>query len=694
MGNYIKLEGKFVEPEEARNYKGFSYKNYLKTKAIFGTIKINKLENLVKKDNNIFLMIREKIRWKISKIISSNLKHKQSNIMKGILLGDTSQIDEETKEKFKIANISHILAISGMHVTYIVLSVELLVGRILGKRKTYYIKILTLIIYMIITGFSPSITRAGIMGILVIVSKLIYKQVDLLTSMSISVMIILIKNPYSIMDIGLQFSYLAVISIIVFYSILKESLNKILEKYSKKKNLPKLKKLSDNRILDIIFVTVSVQIIVLPISIYYMNIINPYFIITNLLVGIIIGPIVLISIILIIFSIIFSKIVIIKKEFYILEKLIDILLMISNLSEIPFSKLYIPTPRTYDLIVYYFILLIAIATYMIYVRHPDTNTSKRCKNLISVLKYKIYYKNYYNKRIILVKIITLISLIILIFNVIIFINKDLEIHFVDVGQGDCSFIITPMKKTILIDGGGSQTKDLGKSTLLPYILDRGFNKIDYIFITHFDTDHVKGLLTIMKEINVKRVFISAQVEESNNYKEFVNIIKKKNIKYSVLKRKQKIKIEKGVEINVLWPESDKKEKISKISKPLNNNSLVLKLEYKNFSMLFTGDIEKEAEERIYEEYKREEKRLKSDILKVAHHGSKTSTYEKMLDIIDPKVALIGVGKDNMFGHPANEVIDRLNNRKIILYRTDKNGEVSIYVKNKNNIKIKSMYKNE
>ena len=190
--------------------------------------------------------------------------------------------------------------------------------------------------------------------------------------------------------------------------------------------------------------------------------------------------------------------------------------------------------------------------------------------------------------------------------------------------------------------------------MLPYILDRGYNKIDYIFISHFDSDHVGGILTILEEIKVGQVVINKQIQNSENYEQFLKIVKEKRIKVKQVKKGDRVNIEKNLFFDILWP-------IEKqiTENPLNNNSMVAKLQYKNFSMLFTGDIEEIAEKEILKNVSKE--KLKADVLKVAHHGSKTSTTNEFLNLVKPKIALIGVGKNNNFGHPNEEVIERLGN---------------------------------
>ena len=164
-----------------------------------------------------------------------------------------------------------------------------------------------------------------------------------------------------------------------------------------------------------------------------------------------------------------------------------------------------------------------------------------------------------------------------------------------------------------------------------------------------------GLLTILQELPVEKIIICKQGENSENYEQFKQITQGKKI-YTV-KKGDEILIEKNLKLQILWPKEELiKENI------LNNNSIVVKINYKNFSMLFTGDIEQIAEKQIMQEYKNTNL-LKSTILKVGHHGSKTSSTQEFIEQIKPKIALIGVGENNTFGHPNENVISRLQNMR-------------------------------
>ena len=197
------------------------------------------------------------------------------------------------------------------------------------------------------------------------------------------------------------------------------------------------------------------------------------------------------------------------------------------------------------------LIIVLFCIYIIYSEKNPNNTQIRIKNLIALIKINIR-KN--KKR---VKAIVLFLLIILI--VIKVIPQKMNIYFIDVGQGDSTFIVTPNNKTILIDGGGSTSKefDIGKNTLVPYVLDRGFTKIDLIIVSHFDDDHVGGVLTVMEELKVCQVIISKQEENSENYKKFKEIVKEKKIKVKVVNKGDRLHIEKNIFIDILWPNNEK-----------------------------------------------------------------------------------------------------------------------------------------
>lgn len=484
-GDKIEFMGEYIRPEKRRNYKGFDYSNYLKQLKIYGTMKITNVKVIEERKANPIFQISNEIKTKIISNTKETLDEETSSILLGLILGNKDDIDENIEENFRSAGMAHILAVSGMHVTYVILGLSLIMKKILGKRRNYIFCICVLIVYMFITNFSASVTRAGIMGIIMILSKIFYRKNDIYTALSISLFIILIYNPFLIQSLGLLLSYGGVIGIIILNKSILSILKNIKIKNKKYKYFikPKIQNSLD-KIKEIISVSISVQIFIFPIAIYNLNTFNPYFFISNLLLSIVIGPIIIIGFLFIIVILINYQI---TKLFIEPIKIgIKISIYISKIGKLPFSNIYIPTLSLFSIFIYYFIIVILLVTYKIYSTKKPNMTQIRAKNLIALIKFKI--KNNIKK------VKNLIIIICVVIIVISFIPRNLKIYFIDVGQGDSTLIVTPHNKTILIDGGGSENSDydIGQNTLLPYILDRGYNTIDTIIISHFDSDHVRS----------------------------------------------------------------------------------------------------------------------------------------------------------------------------------------------------------
>ena len=657
-GDVIYIIAKFNKPEKARNYKGYDDSIYLKSKGFYGRADATYIENAyIRYNNNWIQNICNNIKSDISSKLCKNLSKETVGIALGILIGDKQKISDETEEYFRKGGLMHLLAVSGMHVSYIIIGISSL----FGKAKNRIIKlasILLMVFFMILTGMTTSIMRAVIMAVISVLAKILHRKSDIYTNLSISTFIILAINPYYILDIGFELSFMATIGIIFLHPRLLKILKKILkikeenktEKYLKKKVKTlkeKLEELIKKFLITIIegfSISVSANTLIMPILISNFNTLSLTFWISNILVSPFIGPIIFlgyISYFISFASITLSKIILIP-----LENIINLLIIITKeISKNPLSSIIVKTPYLIEIVIYYLFILFYVYRMKI---------KKKTRHIICVLMIIALLSNY----------------------AFYFIyNKELQIYFVDIGQGDCTLICTPQGKNILIDGGGSENSsyDVGKNILFPYLLSRRIKKIDYIFISHFDSDHVGGLIYILKELKVKNIIMGIQYEECENYKNITKIAKDKNIKVKVVEAGKKVKIENDVYFDILWPSKD--NMISQNA--INNNSLVCKLTYKNFSMLFTGDIEKEAEEAILSRYKNNNEILRANILKVAHHGSKTSTICNFLTVVNPKYAVIGVGKDNKFGHPSDITIENLNKENIQIYRTDQMGEIGI-----------------
>ncbi len=640
-GDKLQISGEYQEPNKARNYKGFDYKNYLKINKVYGIIRVDLYTNIIikhQKNLSNFKLLIHKIREKLKQNIQELLTKETYALGIGILIGDNSRINEKIVEDFKNSNLSHMLAVSGAHINYVVLTVSILfTKKRAGIKAQRVVTIMMMLFFMELTQMTSSVVRAGISCIIYMLASLLYRKVDVINAMAISTLLILLNNPFKLFDIGFQLSYAGTLGIILFCKLINIPIKNKLLKYLK----------------DSIIISISANIFIIPIMMYQFNTISLTFILSNLLAGPLLGISIILEIIVLLISFMSINIAAIPAK--VLNILLILIINIANwFSNIKISKIYVITPQIISIVAYYLI----------------------CAAII--LKQK-------NR-----KIIVIIMLTVLIINLFPT-PKKLRINFIDVGQGDSTLIRTETNKVILIDSGGSTASssfDVGNKVLLPYLLDRRIKKIDFIIVSHFDADHCQAFETVIDNINVRKVVVCKQSMITQEYLNIINKCKKKNIKIIVVERGDKLKIDKRTEFEILHPG----ERFLDDGKGgLNANAIVCKMNYKLnngkiFSILFTGDIEVEAEKELEQVYG---KKLKADILKIAHHGSKTSSREEFIKLVSPKIALIGVGENNKFGHPADITLKRLEKENVKVYRTDQMGEVSITINKNGEIKVKT-----
>lgn len=617
-GSIIKINAQYTEATRDRNYGGFNYKTYLRTKKIYGIFNVEDAEIVKNGSDNIIIKLRKYIKSKLRE----KLKKENSELAISLIVGDRLHISSEVEDNFKKANLMHMLAISGAHFSYVILIATFISNRLQHKRLGQLIQIIAIIFFMNLTGNTASVVRAGIMSILLIGSSICKRQNDSLNNIAISAIIQIINNPYIIFDSGFMLSYSGVLGIILFY-----------------------KRISEHIHFKSIALTISANIFIIPIMIYNFHTISGSFIISNICASWLLGIIIILEFI--------SLCIPIKLLYMILDLLIMMLRKIAEIcANIPFAQMYVPRYAIFFVIVIYILIF--------------------CRKL----KCKKYVYSF----------LTIGVSILLIVNFTDVYQDRMRINFIDVGQGD-SCLIRYKGTNIMIDSGGSLSKnkdgksyDIGENVLNNYLLNRGITRLDYIMASHFDEDHSQGFVFLLKNMKVKNVIISEQYKTSSIYEQFKQICKKQNIQIIYVRSGDEIRI-KDLAFKILHPKS-KENQISE--NPLNNNAIVCMVKYKNRRILFTGDIEKVAENEMVKEYTNG---LKADILKVGHHGSKTSTTKEFLDLINPSVALIGVGQNNKFGHPNEDVIKRLEEKNIQIYRTDEMGEISVVIDKNGKIKI-------
>jgi competence protein ComEC len=246
-------------------------------------------------------------------------------------------------------------------------------------------------------------------------------------------------------------------------------------------------------------------------------------------------------------------------------------------------------------------------------------------------------------------------------------SKQLQIDFMDVGQGDAEMIITPGGHNILIDGGPDTMIMNRISEILPSY-DR---TIDLMILTHPHEDHVTGLIDVVKNYKVLKILYTGVVHTSPNYLAWLNEVKNKKIPLVIIERSQQIMLDNDVSLELLYP---RKSLSGKDVKYVNNSSIVVRLKYKEFSALFMGDAENPIEDEIMGAYDN----IRAKVLKVGHHGSDTSSGEKFIEAVSPEIAIIEAGFKNQFGLPSPRTVKRLEKQNIKVYRTDLNGNIKVF----------------
>lgn len=635
-GDFIEGSGKINEIEQGSNPKLFDNKVYFQSKNILSSITFNNNSYTVLKNKNFNIKkITLKYKKNALRAIENNLNEMNSSIMKSIIFGDDTYLKSQTLDKFRKLGLSHILAVSGLHIGILSGFIILLLKFIkINIKVALLLTLITVWLYGFVLGYPVTVLRAFIMLVIFVMSKLIYKRYDIINSLLFTAYILLLVNPIQIYSIGYQLSFIIVMSL----SLFSKNIENILESRSK--------------LSKTFSALVAAQIGLIPISIYHFNYVSIFAIVSNL----ILVPFLTISLILsfILINISYISNIIVVYIGYVIEFILNIF---NHISSVMYNYLcfnyYLVSPTIIEIIVYYLMFIIAF-------KH--------------IHFYK--YQKKINKVIIIYLFIIAIST-----NIINLKIYELNINFIDVGQGDCILVSANNKNYIIDAGGPIFTKyNIGDKIVIPYLLKNGIKNIDGIFISHYDKDHCSAVPLLIEKLNVKKIFVGYIDTNNDQCNDIINIANVKKLPINLIKKNSKIKISKDLEIFVLHPANN-------LINSDNNNSLVLLLRYYNYKILFTGDIEAVIENNIIKDYD-----IDINILKVAHHGSKTSSTLEFIQEMNPKFAVISVGK-NTYGHPDKAILERYKKEGVKIFRTDEDGMIGVKL-TKNSIKITPHIRNK
>jgi competence protein ComEC len=668
VGDRLRFSCRLYPPRGFHNPGGFSYERHLAFERIHTVGFLSDEKGWGKLGegfkNPVTLQV-ERWRSHIQDFLNREAHPPASAIFKALVLGEQGDIPEEIKEYFILTGTAHLLAISGDQFGIVaLLSFSLMIWML--KRSEFLLlstsvkkwaaglTIPCIVLYAFIAGGGISVIRAAIMVITFLLSILLDRERNLIHTLALAAFLILIFSPPSLFDVSFQLSFLAVLSILylvprVLQEFKQEGISLLL-KTSWKKNISKY-------ILLSLLVTGVAITGTAPFVALHFNRFAPIGFLTNLFVipwvGFLIVPL---SLTASIFSFFFTPLAafLININGFITLTLLKVLSVFASL---PFASFFVSTPTALEIALFYLLLFL----------------------VVHIKKRRMARYLFWGVCIILVIDLTFWSLKDLF-------QKDLKLSFIDVGHGDSILIEFPRGKRMLIDGGGlyDDRFDIGKNVIAPFLWKKKIRRIDTLILTHPDPDHLKGLHFIASQFSIGQFWDNGFQTESRSYLQLKKILSERKIVTQSLHEETPPQIINGVEISVLNPSVPNPTQKKVYHGDLNNSSLVLKLRFKNVSVLLTGDIGKEAEGRIL----KKGGLLRADIIKVPHHGSSSSSSSFFLERVKPTYAVLSVGERNIGRLPRPEVLKRYQQLGVTLYRTDVQGAITV-VTDGDNIQIET-----
>lgn len=564
-----------------------------------------------------------------------------------ILVSEKKFLSDDTLEILQESGIIHLSAASGLHVNGIITLVTIVLGLVyIRRRNAMLVSIPILVVYIFVNGCSPSIIRASIMMLLFIVSGFVGRDYDGIIGLCFAGIVILMINPLSVFDAGFILSFSAVLAI----SLFAEDIIKLTQKIPERKIrgnefIKRMRKMSAHYIKTTVSVCIAVQLVTAPIIAYFYEYIAPYSVITNLLVSWVLPVLMLFSVLMLVFGFLEP----VCRVFAFLAEIIAdaVLLVAKAVSLIPGART--ETYITVGTMGFFFLVLISIHLFIRKKRSGAFVLSGICVLIIAIGIADFAYE--YNT---------------------------VRVSFVNVGQADGCVIKFSGGKAIVVDGGGNALSD-EDTVFVPYMKRNGIKKVEYIFVSHFDTDHAKNVVHILEEFDTENVVLPLRRFDSK-YRDLIEKkAREKNCNIIYTKNSDIFEISENIKAYVYAPN----KYMSSLEE--NNGSMVMKLDISGTEVLFLGDMEAQMQKVVTGKYKSE---LKSDIVKIAHHGSEDAFCSSLIGYADPIYAVISCGDKNVYKHPDESVIQALKERNIRTFITAADKDITFYIRENKITKIK------
>ncbi len=641
VGDTILVTGVFSKFLPIRNPGDFDFRTWAHRQGIYGKLiqKKGSVVSITSSNQATWLSILEKIRAGIRAQFQRITEGKTPGMLSALILGDKSDVDPELKSSFVETGVIHVLAVSGLHVGYILMILLILTSMTsVPWGWNRIIIIIGLAGFVILTGGKPSVVRASIMAALYVIAPVVNRSRSTWNIIAASALIMLIWNPMSIFDLGFQLSYSAVISIVYFYQLFERTLPKKLQPKNIQNNVLK-------NIWSLLLVSASAQIGTLPLTILYFHRIPIISLFANIIIVPLIGVLVALGILILTIGWIPYLGYLFGQSAWIVTQLIDISATV--FSSVPFASVDMPM-MSVSLFWYYGL---GVGIFILLLNKKKSKAALLTGVLVLCVIWAWAFK-----------------------------DEGTDVIFLDVGQGDAAIIMFEDGRNMLIDAGQRNRRgDYGEKVVVPVARRLGIDRFNWVVWSHPHNDHIGGMITVLEEITVDTVWDTYAEYGSWTYNHLLEIVEEREIEYHQPHRGDVIQLDNQSYIQIFSPDSAWCRDVHNV----NNMSIVMRIVVRNTSFLFTGDMEHEGDVLLVplKDY------IKSDVLKVGHHGSITSSTEEDIQIIQPKIAVISVGYRNKFNHPSDVVLELLENAGTTIYRTDEHGAVWLRT---NGIQIKEV----
>jgi len=653
-GDRIACFSRLKEIHNFNNPGGFDYRRYLAFRGIWASAFVSKESLLIRLHpattpwfRQTLNRSREAVSHLIDRATSEN-SEEVSAILKALILGDRSQIPPRIRDLFNRIGIGHLLAISGLHIgmvatlaffglRFLLARSEMILLAVWVTRGAALIALFPVLVYGFLAGMSPATQRAVIMVTVFLIAIFLEREQDAINTLSVAALVILIIRPTALFEVSFQLSFVAVFAILYVL-----------------RHLPLAVKLRSGpltlfkRLALFLLVSVAATLGTLPITLYYFNQTSLIGVLTNCimvpLVGFLVVPLGLLAVLFLSFFPT-GALWIMKGAAMILQGGLE---MATFFSRCPFAAIKTVTPSLIEIGLYY-----ALAWALFNGRRTRLARSLLIGLSIVVLADVGYWvSERYGRR-------------------------ELRMTVIDVGQGNSALMELPGGPCILVDGGGFYDNrfDIGAWVVGPFLWKRKIATVEILVLSHPQTDHLNGLLFIARHFNVREVWMNQEPADTRPYRDFLKIVSQRGIRVVGPKDLVGPRMINGVRFRVLYPPVDFLERKAEDGwRTQNNNSLVLKVSFQNVSFLLPGDIEAEAEKELTGLAC---PTLKSNVLLVPHHGSRSSSTPEFLKCVAPSIAVISLGWKNIFRFPHPNVLKRYKARGCQVFRTDSQGAITI-----------------